>query len=314
VTTLEILEQWRAAGRITGDQHETLAALASRRRISLYLEFNALLYLGVLAIAGGIGWTVRAYAQEWGDLAVLGSTTAVLVACGYYCATRAPAYSDERVPTPTIAFDYVLYLACVTFAVELGYVEYRFELLETHRDYYVLASALLYFAVAYRFDNRLVLSLAIATLGAWFGLKLSQFSFVVATQLRLAAVGYGLLVAALGAWSYGVGIKRHFLDTYLHVAANVLMTALLSGSVAGTTVSLWTMALVAVAAAVVSAGVRYRRFAFVVYGVLYGYVGIAGELLRLVSSPTAGLFTIIVTAAVVIVGLVIVSREFGREE
>jgi hypothetical protein len=314
VTTLDYLDQWRHAGRITDDQHEVLSALASRRRVSLFLEFNALLYLGVLAIAAGLAWTVSVYAQEWGDVAVLGSLTALLAACGYYCVTRASSYSDERVAAPTIAFDYVLYLACLTFAVELGYVEYRFELLPTQRDYYVLASAVLYFAVAYRFDNRLVLSLAIATLGAWFGLKLSQFSFFVASQLRYAALGYGLLVAAIGAWSYHAAIKRHFLDTYLHVGANVLMAALLSGSLAGSTVSLWTITLVAVAGAVIAGGVRYRRFAFVVYGVLYGYVGIAGVLLHLVPGPTAGLFTIVVTAGAVIVGLVIVSREFGREE
>jgi hypothetical protein len=172
----------------------------------------------------------------------------------------------------------------------------------------------MYFAVAYRFDNRLVLSLGIATFGAWFGVRLSQFSFFVAGQLRLAALGYGLIVGTLGVGLHNAGIKRHFLETYLHVAANVLLAALLSGSVAAATGSLWTVALVAAAGAVITWGVRHRRFAFVVYGVLYGYIGIARELLRHVSSPTAALFSILITAAAVIVGLVIVSRQFGRHE
>ena len=314
MTTLEYLDRWRTAGRITGDQHETLAALVARRRVSLFFEFNALLYLGVLAIGAGLAWTISTYAKEWGDLAVLGATSAVLMACGYYCVTRVPPYSSGRVAAPTHAFDYVLYLACLTFAVELGYVEYRFQILQAQWDYYVLASALLYFGVAYRFDNRLVLSLAIATLGTWFGVRLSQFSFFVASELRLAALGYGFIVAALGVWLYNAGIKRHFLETYLHVGANVLLAALLSGSVAGDTGSLWTFALVAAAGAMVAGGVRYRRFAFVVYGVLYGYVGIARELLRHVASLTIALFLIVITATAVTVGLVIVSRKFGRDE
>jgi hypothetical protein len=60
--------------------------------------------------------------------------------------------------------------------------------------------------------------------------------------------------------------------------------------------------------------VRYRRFAFVVYGVIYGYIGIARELLRHVPSLTAALFIIVVTAGAVVIGLVVVSRQFGREE
>lgn len=311
---LEYLARWHQDGRITGDQHEALAALVSRRRVSLYLEFNALLYLGVLAIGAGLAWTISTHAQEWGDLAILGATSAVLVACGYYCGTRVAPYSNGRVVAPTHAFDYVLYLACLTFAVELGYVEYRFQILQAQWDYYVLASAMIYFAVAYRFDNRLVLSLAIATLGAWFGVRLSQFSFFVASELRFAALGYGFSVAALGVWLYHAGIKRHFIETYLHVAANVLLAALLSGSVARDTGSLWIVALVAASGAMIAGGVRYRKFAFVVYGVLYGYIGMARELLRHVPSLTAALFYIVITAAAVIVGLVVVSRQFGRDE
>jgi hypothetical protein len=314
VTTLEYLDRWRTAGRITGSQHDVLAALASRQRVSLFLEFNALFYVGVLAVAAGIAWTVRAYAQEWGDVAVLGSTTTLLVACTYYCRSRVAAYSNERVAAPTPAFDYVLYLACLVFAVELAYVEYRFEVLRAQWDYYVLASAVLYLLVAYRFDNRLVLSLGIATLGAWCGVRLSRFSFSIVSELRFVALGYGVLVAALGVSLGNGGIKRHFLETYLHVATNVVLVALLSGSLASDTVSLWTAALVATAGAVIALGVRNRAFAFVVYGVLYGYVGIAAELVRMVDDLTAALFSIVVSAGAVIVGLVVLSRRFGRHE
>jgi hypothetical protein len=314
MTALDYLDQWHSAGRITADQHELLSALESRRRISLFLELTLLLYLGVLAIAAGLAWTVSTYGQEWGDVAVLVPTTALLVACAYYCVRRLPPYSTDRVPAPTLAFDYLLYLACLTFAVELGYIEYRFQLLQARWDHYVLASALLYFVVAYRCDNRLVLSLAIATIGAWFGVRLSQFDFFVGSQLRLAALGYGLTTAAVGVTLYQSGIKRHFLETYLHLAVNVTLAALVSGAASRGTGVLWTLALVVAAAAVVAGGLRFRRFAFVVYGVLHGYIGIAVQALRDVGSVTAALLFIVITAGAVIAGLVTVSRRFGREE
>ena len=42
-------------------------------------------------------------------------------------------------------------------------------------DLYLLATALLFFFLAYRFDNRFVLSLALSSLAGWFGLKISHW-------------------------------------------------------------------------------------------------------------------------------------------
>lgn len=311
--TVEQLDQWLADGKLSNSQHALLADLASHRRLSLFVELNALLYLGVLAFAGGLALTARTYAGSWGDAAILAPATALLAACLYYCATRVPPYSHERVEPPAFAFDYVLYLGCLIFAVELGYIEYRFNILRERWDYYLLASAIVYLAMAYRFDNRFVLSLGIATLGAWFGVRVSELTMFVAGPVRLFALAYGLVVGAIGVTLHRTGIKKHFLDAYAHVSANVVLGSLASGSMASSLPSAWTLALLAASAAAVAGGVRYRRFAFVVYGVAYGYVGLLRELLRGVG-PTIGLFLVLVSAGAVIVGLVVLSRRFGREE
>ncbi len=310
---LEQLDQWLDDGKVSAGQHALLSALASRRRLSLFVELNALLYVGVLSFAGGLAWTARTYADSWGDAAILAPATALFAACLYYCVTRVPPYSHERVEPPGFAFDYVLYLGCLTFAVELGYIEYRFNILQARWDYYLLASAIVYLAMAYRFDNRFVLSLGIATLGAWFGVRVSEFGMFVAGPVRLFALAYGVVVGLLGVTLYRAGVKKHFLDAYAHVAANVVLAALASGAIAASGPSLWTLGLLAAAAVAVAGGVRFRRFAFVVYGVLYGYVGLLRELMRGVG-PTIGLVLILVSAAAVVVGLVVLSRRFGREE
>ena len=95
-------------------------------------------------------------------------------------------YSPDQVAAPTVAFDYVLYLACLIFAVELGYIEYRFHLLRDQWDTWLLFSAMTYLAVAYRLDNRFVLSLGIATLGGWFGVRFSHLVVVVNEPFRRA--------------------------------------------------------------------------------------------------------------------------------
>jgi len=307
------LDAWHAAGAITGAQHAALGRLVRRERVSVFVELNAALYLGVLAIAGGLAWTARAYSEQWGDIAILGPATALVAGCLYYGFTRAAPYSPGRVLTSGLAFDYVLYLAALVFAVELAYVEYRFQLLRAQWDHYLLASACVYFFLAYRFDNRFVLSLAIGSLGAWFGVRVSHSMVFADDAVRVASLAYAALAAAAGVALSRASIKAHFLEAYLHVAANVALAALVSGTFATADRAWWTLGLLVVASAAVALGVRFRRFAYVVYGVVYGYVGLSGEVVRHVDSLSLALLYVVVSATTVIAGLVVLSRRFGRE-
>lgn len=315
MTVHQQLDTWLATGAMTSAQHAAIERLVRRDRFSVFLELNALLYLGVLALAGGLAWTARVYSEQWGDVAILAPATTLIAGCLYYCFTRAVPYRHERVPTAGLAFDYVLYLACLVFAVELAYVEYRFHLLQGQWDHYLLASATVYFWLAYRFDNRFVLSLAIGTLGGWFGIRVSQWMVFVGESIRVPALVYATLVGAAGTALYRAGIKRHFLETYLHVAANVMLAVLVAGTMGwslGSGRLLWLAGLLAVAAGVVTGGIRFRRFAFVVYGVSYAYVGVSREIMRHVGM-SGGLAYIVVSAGLVIAGLVTLSRRVGRE-
>ena len=286
--------------------------MTRKERFSFFVELNALLYLGVVAFIGGLGWTVQTYFTRLGDVAILGPLTAVLAACLWYSFSRGAPYSPEQVASPTFAFDYVLYLACLIFAVELGYVEFRFHVLKENWDGYLLASALAYFALAYRFDNRFILSLGLSSLAGWFGVRFSYFS--LRFGFREYALAYGALVAFAGVSIRRARIKAHFFDTYLHVAANAVFVALVSGVNAREMKPLWLLALLGTSAFAIERGVRFRRFAFVLYGVAYAYVGVTLEVLRRLRGDTEMLTYFVVSAAAVVGSLVVVSRHFAREE
>jgi hypothetical protein len=313
MTTERYLDEWRSADLITAGQHAALVALVRRQRFSIFLELNGLLYVGVAAIAGGVAWTVREHFASIGDAAVLASLTSLLAACAWYCAARATPYSHDRVAAPTFSFDYVLYLGCLVLASELTFLEYRFHFLGIDWNYYLLGSAAVYFAAAYRFDNRFVLSLALSTLAAWFGVRLSvwRLFYGYLSELTLA---YGGAVALAGVLLARQGIKPHFLETYLHIATNAMLFALASES-GNTTSLLWLLALLAACGVAIERGIRFRRFAFVVYGVVYGYVGITTRVLRPVvfRSETLVLGYLVLSASVVVVVLVLIARQFGRE-
>jgi hypothetical protein len=315
MTTGERLRSWHQAGLISDDQLATLDALASGRRFSLYVELNAFLYLGVLAFVGGMAWTFQTYFTDLGDPFILATFSTLFGGCLYYCFSRAAPYSHAEVDSPSLGFDYVLYLGCLLLSAELAYVEFRFHLFRGVWDHYLLFTTAVYALLAYRFDNRFVLSLALASCAGWFGLKMSAFDFRSADALRSSALIYGTLVAAAGTAVHRQGIKPHFLDTYLHVAANVVFWAMVSGIGDRSGSWLYLAALLALSTVAVVQGVRFRRFVFVAYGAVYGYIGVSVKVVpRFGNDATQILAYFVVTATLMIAALVMLARRFGRDE
>jgi hypothetical protein len=312
MTTLERLARWKLDGVITDAQDEVLGALVRNDRFPVSLELNALLYLGVLAIAAGVAWTVQTHFASVGDTAIVLALTTIVSLCFWYCFSRARPYSSDEVESPTLMFDYVLYLGCVVFAIELGYFETRFTLLGDAWDAYVLLSAVVFFGAAYRFDNRFVLSLALSTLAAWFGIKLNRLGIRSTDSLRISALTYGALVAGTGAWFHRLAIKKHFLETHLHVAATAVFVALVSGVLSDDLGLLYLAGVIALGALSVAGGIRHHQFAFVAYGIVYPYVGISIKLTHRMSETMTFGYGVVSGSAMVVV-MVYVARRFGRE-
>ena len=313
MTVLERLENWRTSGAITSTQYSAIAAIARKERLSVFVELHALLYLGVVSCIAGLGWTIGMYFANLGDAAILGSLTLLCGASLYYCFSRALPYSSNRVEAPSMVFDYVLYLGALAFAVALGYVEFRFELLKESWDHYLLLSAALYFFLAYRFDNRFVLSLGLSTFAGWFGLSFSRFGLLKPGAYRVPAMVYAVVVVAMGAALYGARIKPHFLRTHLHLAANVLFIALVSG-VADLENLLYLLGLLVLSAVAIYGGFHFREFTFAAYGTIYGYIGVSIEVLRGSRDARSALAYLVVSGLIVIGFIAWLAVKAGRKK
>jgi hypothetical protein len=312
MTILTRLEQWKQQGTISPEQHAHLAGLSRSEPFSLFLELNVLLYAGVLAFVAGLGWTVSTWSQQLGDVLVLTILSTILAACFWYCFSRAPAWCPAETPAPSPIFDYVLYLGSLTWSLELAYLENRFRVLAGQLDFYILATAGLFFFLAYRFDNRFVLSLGLSSLAGWFGLTISHWSAHQDAAYRQYALLYCLVVGVSGALLQRRGLKPHFLATYLNIVANVLFWALLSGVFNRQGYGLWFLALLVACGASLAWGLSRRHFAFVAYAAVYGYVGVSSMFLRGVTDGTAVLGYFVVTGVAMLVVLVQIGRRFGR--
>ncbi len=312
MTILARLQQWQQQGKISPEQRAHLAGLSRGDPCSLFLELNVLLYAGVLAFVAGLGWTVSTWSHQLGDVVVLTVLSAILAASFWYCFSRTPAWSPTETPAPSPIFDYVLYLGCLVWSLELAYIESRFHVLSGQWDLYLPATAALFFFLAYRFDNRFVLSLGLSSLAGWFGLTISHRWVQEDAAYRQYALLYCLLVGAGGAFLRRLGLKPHFFGTYLNIAANILFWAVLSGVFIREGYGLWLFALLIACGSSLAWGLTQRQFAFVAYAAVYGYVGVSSLILRSIFDASAVLAYFVVSGVAMLVALVYIGRRFGR--
>jgi hypothetical protein len=80
-------------------QFNSIAAIVRKDRFSVFFELNALLYLGVVSLVGGIGWAIQVYAATLGDAAILFGLTAILLGSLYYCFSRTLPFSAQAAPS-----------------------------------------------------------------------------------------------------------------------------------------------------------------------------------------------------------------------
>jgi Predicted membrane protein (DUF2157) len=313
VTTIERLDTWRDDGVITAEQHTALSAIVRRDRFSLFVELNALLYVGVVSLIAGITWTFRDDIANLGDVAIL-LILALLMAVSFgYCFAKAPPYSNAETETPSFAFDYVLYFGCLVLSATLAFVETRFQIFQGW-DTHLLIVSLTFGVLAYRFDNRLVLALAMSSLAAYLGLKVSGFDTLDTDRLRIAGLLYGAFLLGIGVLLKRLAIKPHFLEVYLQLGANAVLLATASGVFDNDIGWGYFALLLLLSAGAIYFGIQFRRFAFVAYGTVYGYAGLTVQLLDSIGQFTGVLAYFAITGSLVVFALIKLTRRFGRDE
>jgi len=310
---LQLLRQMHAEGTLSSTQLDVLTAIHKKERFSLHYELRGLIYAGVLLIILGAGLTIRTYLAELGHLAIITTLSLGTAAALGYCFYRGQPFSRATVPSPNIGFDYVLFLGCSFYSLDMAYIETQFHLLGDSWDGYLLVSAALFFYLAYRFDNRLVLSLALGTLAAWVGFKLNWVGLSFWDYHRLYAIAFGLLSLAAGVSLWRLGIKQHFLDIYLNFALHFLFIALVSGVFAHGFLSLYFAGLVVLGAAVIFDALQRRKFLYFLYAVLYGYVALSYLVIDTLKPAysTGWIFAYFIVSSLIVVRLIMkISRRF----
>ena len=276
----------RAGNVLSSGQAALFDRVARRSLVSLSLEIRALLYAGVLLLTSGVGLLVREHHREVGPLAIAGGIALAGAVCLVWVICKAPPFTWEEIPSPNVAFDYVLLLGLLLFASDLAYVEVQFTVLGPRWPYHLLVVGAVYLLAAYLWDSRTVLGLALTTLAAWRGISVSLISGSLwaadAARLRANAIVLGLLYVAAAALSVSLRRKVHFEEVFANAGLLLLLGALVSG-VLGEQYAwgVWLAALLVAAGLVMGLSFHRGRSLYFAQGVAAAYIG----LLRLLFEP-----------------------------
>ena len=310
----KLLRKLRYEKKMGSGQVELLLNLQEGRIFSVHRELRIFLYIGILLIITGAGLSVKQYFINLGDAAIISALTLCFAAAFIYCFVQGSSYERGEVASPNIAFDYILFFGCAFYSMDIAYIETRYHILGDIWENYLLVSVALFFFLAYRFDNRLVLSMALSTLAAWFGFTLSAHRFYFENYYRLYAIAYALIVLCCGVLLYRSAVKKHFLDIYLNFAAHFLCIALVSGVAEYKILSLYFPALLLACAALAFYSVKVRKFLYMLYAVIYGYIGISIVIVDQISRQTFLLFTYFIVTSMLVIGLIFkLSRMFKED-
>ncbi len=311
-----LLKKLRDEQKINAGQADLLLDLHERQIIPVHRELRFFLYFGVLLIVAGAGLTIKQYFVHLGDIAIIASLTLCCAAAFVYCFWKGSPFSRREVASPDMAFDYVLFFGCALFSMDIAYIEMQFHVLGDGWKNYLLISFALFIFLAYRFDNRLVLSLALSTLAAWFGFTLSSrrlFSF--AEYYRIYAIIYALIVLGMGILTNRVAVKKHFFDIYCNFAVHFLCIALIAGVAEYKILSLYFPALLITCVGLAFYSVRVRKFIYMLYAVIYGYLGVSIVAVDWIHRETFLIFVYFIVTSLFVIGFIFkMSRQFREEQ
>ncbi|MES2734444.1 MAG: DUF2157 domain-containing protein [Bacteroidota bacterium] len=281
-----LLDRLVSEGSITSEQYAFFTQYEANKPLSLSWELKTVLYLGVLLFSSGAGLLIYQNIDTIGHQAIIALIGVVTFTCFYYAYRNQPSFSITQVQ-PTSAFaGYILLLGCLTFLTLEGYLQFQYNIFGTRYGLVTFLPAVLFFLLAYYFDHRGVLSLALTALASWVGVSVTPLDilenndFSEPTFIYMAlALGAGLV--ATGWYLGSQNIKKHFTFTYLNFAANLLFIATLAGLfIIDAQWPLFAFLLAGLCYGFLTYARRSASFWFMLIAVIYGYIGLTYLIFR----------------------------------
>ncbi|HEY8936991.1 MAG TPA: DUF2157 domain-containing protein [Cyclobacteriaceae bacterium] len=263
---------------ITTDQFNKIDPIVSGKIISVFYELRALLYLGVMLLATGLGILIYQNIGELGHLLSIVALTLIMIACFWYVIQKGLPYSNDKVKAPTPYFDYILLLGCLLTIAIQGYLQFQYQILDDNLGLSTLLSALLFFVMAYRFDHVGILSLGITALASFWSLSISPQKwyssdfFSMESNLQITAIVFSSVLAGIAMGLDVKSIKKHFTFTYINFSSLIYFVGATAGLFMGDYYYSYLLLIYVGCVLSFFFAKQKRSFLFLLYVFVFGYI------------------------------------------
>ena len=274
---------------ISDKQHRFLEAIRTNEIVSVYYELRLILYLGIMLFTGGVGYFAWQNMGEIGHLLAMFLIGAAIVAGFYFIRKFAKPYSNLSVNVSLVYFDYLLILVSLLIISLFAYIQVYFGLAELLINWSSFISAAILLYMAYRYDNKALLSMGITAVAAAVGISITPVDWTkgewsVTSDLYVTSILLGVTLLAIAQVTYKKGIKKHFQFTYQNFGLLLFYIGCIA-AIFNRNSELFHAVL-----ALISAGIltyytwEKKEFLFFLYSNIAGYIAITFLLFRMISS------------------------------
>ncbi len=264
-------------GFLSEAQHQEVKEYKALGLFSLNTELLFLLYLSVLLFTGGVGTLIYKNIDSIGHMAILATNFVLMLVCFYFSFKKAKGFSRREVFFDAPMYDYLVLTGSLLATIFVGYLQFQYGVFGADFSLVSLFSAIFCFAVAYYFDNRTVLSMAITSLIAFAGITLTpQTVFESEIYSNPNLVYFGVLIGVLliiwTLYSLKENLKAHFYFVYYTFAQHLLGICTIAGLIADN----WFWFLPVLAGSTwffYNRGHKHNATSLFVFSLLYGFIG-----------------------------------------
>ena len=282
---------------------------------SLRSELLLVIYFSVIVFTSGIGIIIYNNIDSIGHFAIISINFLLMIACFYFSFKKAKDYSSQEVVFDNPLYDYLVLTGSLLACIFLGYINFQYHFFDESYASVSLISAFLCFFVAYYFDNRIVLSMAITSLAAFIGITITperMFQNEVYSSLQLTYSGLvlGRILLIWMEYTFKHKIKAHFYFVFATFALHLLGVCVLSGLLS----EHWFIFI----PILISFGYYFYKFSYKVmattifaFMLLYSYFGcniLIGKIIELLRIATFFEFLIILSPIYVIASIYLFIR------
>ncbi len=167
------IEELIEKGFVTKIQANEIENHKQLNLFSLHVELLAMLSLSVLLFTSGFGTFVYKNIDNIGHVAILMVNFCLVLVCFYFSLKKAPLFSHLETRFESPFYDYLVLAGSILATIFIGYLQYQYFIFGNTFGMVSFFSACFCFMVAYYFDNKNVLSIALTALLAAIGISIT---------------------------------------------------------------------------------------------------------------------------------------------